>query len=129
MAIIDSAEISFDINNIAQIIWYGRALGIVGDNNPPSYTDRTSQSECVKNKLTTVSLTMNTASYDLALTGGNISIQNNNTFYGRTRLGQITLPEGHFSGDRVISGSLNFYRSEGAFRLLRTALNMMGLKS
>jgi hypothetical protein len=115
-AIVDSARISFSLNEIAQIEWSGRALSITEDNTPPASTDRTGTSTCLRNKLSTISLDIespNAASYTLALTGGQVLIENNNTFYGKQQLGKTTVPEGSYTGNRIISGDLNFYMKSG----------------
>jgi hypothetical protein len=112
-AVVDSAEISFDINSIAQIRWSGQALNITEDNTPPASTDRTTANNFLKNKLSTIALTMNSVGYILALTGGNINFSNNTIFYGRNILGKTTVPVGHYTGNRRISGSLAFYMKTG----------------
>lgn len=114
-AIIDSASINFDINQIAYIEWQGRALTSIRDSSPPSGAiDRTTADSCVKNRLSTITVQLGgTTSYTVALTGGSINFTNNNQFYGRTRLGKTTIPTGHYTGDRIISGDLNFYLKQG----------------
>jgi hypothetical protein len=112
-AVVDSADISFGINQIAEIVWNGRALDITEDNTPPSHTDRTGLTNCLKNKLSTIDVNMNGTGYNLALIGGGISINNNNVFYGRIKLGEIIVPTGHYTGNREIDGSLNFYLKTG----------------
>lgn len=112
-AIVDEATISFDINGIAEIQWSGRGLALVEDNTPPAATDRTGQTNYLKNKLSTITLSVNAVSYTLALTGGQIIIDNKVMFYGRNQLGKTTIPVGHYTGNRQISGSLNFYLRSG----------------
>lgn len=112
-AIVDEATISFDINGIAEIRWSGRGLALVEDNTPPAATDRTGQTNYLKNKLSTMILQANAVSYTLALTGGQIRIDNKVTFYGRVQLGKTTVPTGHFTGNREITGNLNFYLKSG----------------
>lgn len=112
-AIVDSATINFDINGISEIQWRGRALDVVVDGTPPPYTDRTTVTNYLKNKFSTISLNMNSVNYNLALTGGQITIENNNTFYGRNRIGKTTVPVGHYTGNRTITGVLNFYLKTG----------------
>jgi len=113
-AIVDSAKINFDINGIAEVQWSGRALSISPDNTPPAATDRTTADNYLKNRPSTITLTANSISYTLALTGGNINFNNNNQFYGRNQLGKTTTPQGHYTGNRKISGSLNFYLKDGS---------------
>ena len=114
-AVIDSATINFDINNLAEIQWQGRALAMVPDETPPIlFTDRTDAEPCIKTKLTTISVGLNTTNYNLALVGGSINISNNNIFYGRPKLGQTTIPEGHYTGNRAVRGSFNFYLKDNS---------------
>jgi len=112
-ATVDSATISFDINSIAEIQWQGRALAVTVDGTPPTSTDRTSAVGCLRNKLSTVTLNMNSVDYNLALTGGQITINNNNAYHGRSTLGTITAPVEHYTGNRTIQGNLNFYMKTG----------------
>ena len=112
-AIVDSATIQFDINGIAEISWSGRGLTLVEDNTVPTPTDRTGLTNYIKNRLSTISLTMNSVPYTLALTGGSININNNVQFYGRTELGKTTTYDGHYTGNRKVSGGLNFYMRSG----------------
>jgi len=113
-AVVDNANIRFDINGIAEIQWSGRALTMTADNVPPASTDRTAITNYLKNKYSTITLNVNATAYTLALTGGSININNNNKFYGRTELGKTTTPKGHYTGNRRISGTLNFYMKSGS---------------
>jgi hypothetical protein len=112
-AIVDSATINFDINGIAEIQWSGRALNLVEDNIPPTATDRTRLTNYIKNRPSTIALNMNSVDYTLALTGGTIRIDNSVRFYGRTIIGKTTVPVGHYTGDRRVSGDLKFYMRSG----------------
>ena len=49
------------------------------------------------------------ASYDLTLTGGNITITNNNTYITPEELGTVNVPIGHVTGTRTVSGSFTCY--------------------
>ena len=113
-AIVDSAEINFDINNIAEIKWSGRALSTTSDNNPPSSIDRGDEVGYLKNKLSTMSVTINTVSYTLILTGGSLTVNNNNSYYSRRQIGKVTAPAGSYTGHRVISGNVKSYFKSGA---------------
>jgi hypothetical protein len=108
-AVIDSATINFDINGIAEVQWKGSALDITSVTLPPAATDRTLETGYIKNRVSPISLTMDTVSYNLALTGGNIRFDNKNSYYGRTRLGETTVTTGHFTGNREVSGSIELY--------------------
>ena len=68
----------------------------------------------IRNRLT--SLTVNgsnttglNSSYDVTLTGGNITISNNITFITPEELGIVNVPVGHVTGTRSVSGSFNCY--------------------
>lgn len=53
-------------------------------------------------------------SYDVPVTGGSLSIENNITFLTPEELGKINSAIGHFTGTRSISGSLTCYLNTGA---------------
>src|SRR5210317_497451 len=111
-AIIDSATLNIDINGIASIAWEGRGLSITRDSTPPTATDRTTATDYIKNRLSTLSMYLGTV-YTVALTGGSIDINNNVEFYNRTQLGKTTAPQGHYTGNRNISGILSLYLKQG----------------
>lgn len=111
--IVDLATINFDINGIAEVQWSGRGLALVEDNVPPAFTDRTNQTNYIKNRLTTISLASNGVNYTLALTGGRINIDNKVQFYGRSQIGKTTVPVGHYTGNREVTGELDFYLKTG----------------
>jgi hypothetical protein len=59
--------------------------------------------------------------YDINITGGSISIQNNITYVTPETIGIVDKPIGSFSGSRSISGTLNMYldnKSNGSNQLL-----------
>ena len=112
-AIVDSATINFDINGITEVRWSGRGLLLSEDNVPPAFTDRTNQTNYIKNRLTVTSLLLDGNTYDLALTGGRVTIDNKVQFYGRSKIGKTTVPVGHYTGNREISGDLQVYLKSG----------------
>ena len=115
-AIIDEAVIDFDINGIASIKWEGRGLNLVADSFPPSgAVDRTSVTSYIKNRLSTISLSVNSGfiTYTVALTGGSIRFNNNCQFYNRQELGKTVIPVDHYTGNREITGNLQFYVKSG----------------
>lgn len=131
-AIVDNATINFNVNGIAEIQWSGRALSITEDNTPPASTDRSSITNFIKNRPSSITLNMNAISYTLALTGGSIRIDNKVQFHGRNRLGETTVPEGHYTGNREISGFLNFYMKSGtneSVDLFNTVLTNVSLNT
>ena len=52
------------------------------------------------------------ASYNLTLTGGNVTISNNITFITPEELGIVNVPIGHVTGTRNVSGSFTCYLTE-----------------
>lgn len=109
--VIDSANISLDLNNQLKIEWSGTAMSFSTESVslPGTFYDYTSLGNCIVNKLTTISLERNSVTYNLAITGGSIGINNNNVYYGRKKIGFTQEPVGHYTGQREISGNLGFY--------------------
>ena len=81
----------------------------------------TDTSNFIRNRLTTLTVTPTSqdpdsdgtdelqASYNLTLTGGNISISNNISFITPEELGIVNIPIGHVTGGRAVSGSFTCY--------------------
>ena len=88
-----------------------------------NYVDTTGPDDAdyLRNKLSTLTLStleqgsgsasggLDAKSYDIAITGGSITIANNITYVTPETLGVIDKPIGSFSGARQISGSLTMY--------------------
>ena len=88
-----------------------------------SYVDTTSTSDAdyLRNKLSQLTLAvteqgggsagggLDTRTYDIAITGGSLTIANNITYLTPETLGVIDKPIGSFSGSRQISGTLTCY--------------------
>ena len=88
-----------------------------------NYVDATGPDDAdyLRNKLSTLTLAtleqgggassggLDAKSYDIAITGGSITIANNITYVTPETLGVIDKPIGSFSGARQISGSLTMY--------------------
>ena len=73
-------------------------------------------SNFIRNRLTTLNVDgSNTtgllSSYDVTLTGGNVTISNNITFITPEELGIVNIPTGHVTGTRSVSGSFTCYLS------------------
>jgi len=100
-----------------------------------NYVDITGPDDAdyLRNKLSTLSLVvteqgggadaggLSAKTYDIAITGGSITIANNITYLTPETLGQVDKPIGSFSGARQISGSLTCYldtKSNGSNQLL-----------
>lgn len=111
----NSASIDFDIDGIATINWSGFGKIITEDTAPTATITEalTSTSNFIRNRLTslvaTSSLSGTAVTYDLVLTGGNISFENNITFLTPETLGVVNQPLGHVTGTRAISGNFTCY--------------------
>ena len=118
--VVNSAAIDFDIDGIATINWSGMGKIITESGaDKPTPTKlisegTTTTSNFIRNRLT--SLTAATggsglfnASYDLVLTGGNITMENNITFLTPETLGVVNQPLGNVTGTRSISGNFTCY--------------------
>ena len=122
-AVANSLSIDFDIDGIATASWSGFATDIedLNENSPatPSnlanaITDGTTGTEnFIRNRISTVDLVRDDASpndtYNLVLTGGNFSIENNITFLTPEELGVVNKPLANITGARTITGSLTCY--------------------
>jgi len=74
----------------------------------------TDTSNFIRNRLTTLavdgsSTTGLQSSYDLTLTGGNVTISNNITYIVPEEIGLVNIPVGHVTGTRSVSGSFTCY--------------------
>jgi hypothetical protein len=88
------------------------------DGTPGYLAAPTGVQACIRNKLSTVTLvgksgTAYANTYDIALTGGTLSIANNITFLTPEALGVVNNPCGHFTGQRVVSGNMTAYLKTG----------------
>ena len=152
---VNSAEVDFSIDGIAQISWSGNATTIdqvsTAIEDPSKYaieafdadgsgTTHASGSvdtyaenynfadnvgpadaDYLRNKLSSLYLDadvqgggkssggLDDKTYDINITGGSISIQNNITYVTPETIGIVDKPIGSFTGSRSISGSLNMY--------------------
>jgi len=163
---VNTAEIDFSIDGIAQITWSGNATTIdqvagssgedpskylifntteeaatigtsAGYVETVNYIDTTAPSDAdyIRNKLSTLTLThtknsssvlevgatASTTTYDINITGGSITVENNVTYVTPETLGIVDKPIGSFTGSRAISGSMTMYldtKSSGSNQLL-----------
>jgi len=162
---INTAEIDFSIDGIAQITWSGNATTIdqvstamddpskygIGDTTSNgsgwtsgstdtyaegyNFVDTTGPSDAdyLRNKLSTLYLDadaqgggtssggLDDRTYDINITGGSITVENNVTYVTPETIGVVDKPIGSFTGARTISGSLTMYldtKSNGSNQLL-----------
>ena len=112
----NEASIDFDIDGIATINWsgFGKIITEEAAFDASGALDRsiTSTSNFIRNRLTSLALQNNATggtTYNLVLTGGNITFTNNITFLTPETLCTINQPLGHVTGTRSISGSFTCY--------------------
>ncbi|HEY9705416.1 MAG TPA: hypothetical protein V6C58_23465 [Allocoleopsis sp.] len=133
---LNQASIDFNLEGIAQVNWsgFGTALRKLTTNvtystdaNPVltggmtgTITGKTDSAngKFITNKLSTIALTskiggVGGTSYNLALTGGNITINNNINYITPASLGVVNLPIGYFTGTRSITGNVTAYLRTG----------------
>lgn len=138
---LNQATIDFGLDGIATIAWTGQATemkqistdltatngAFAGANITGTYKSKVTDAKYLTNKLSTVTLKAVNAlkdsagtakvpagqEYAVALTGGNITINNNITYITPSNLGTVNLPIAYFTGTRAISGSLNAYLKTG----------------
>ena len=119
---VNEASLDFDIDGIATINWSGMGTIITEDTAPTAtvYEAVTSTSNFIRNRLTSLTVTAAdtvtypgtgdpAGTYDLVLTGGNITISNNMTFLTPETLGIVNQPLGHVTGTRSVSGNFTCY--------------------
>ena len=86
------------------------------------YESTTATDNFIRNRLTQLTViptagtsyigSLESAGYDITLTGGNITMSNNVTFITPEEIGLVNTPIGHVTGTRSVSGSMNCYLSK-----------------
>ena len=132
-AVCNSATINFDVEGIATIEWSGMAATI---DNITAFTAATGANSAnaaineggtsadtenfIRNRLTAMSVAPKTSgtsagvsgmqtSYDLTVTGGSITIENNISYLTPEELGVVNKPIEHVTGVRNVGGSFTCY--------------------
>jgi hypothetical protein len=132
-AVVNSATINFDVEGIATIEWSGMAATIDGITAFTAATGANSANaaineggtsadteDFIRNRLTAMSVAPKTSgtsagvsgmqtSYDLTLTGGSITIENNVSYLTPEELGVVNKPIEHVTGVRNVGGSFTCY--------------------
>lgn len=128
--VVDTATIDFGIDAIASIAWGGKGMSIrevtaILDASANSiklsgaagtYLPKNTTAPYIANKLSTMTLTNSSgsASYNVALTGGSLSIANNVTYLTPANLGTLNIPCTYFTGTRAITSSVTAYLKTGS---------------
>ena len=117
--VVNEVSIDFDIDGIATANWSGFGQIITEESSMPTATiyEGTAAADTnnfIRNRLTDLTVTATAdgdiqTSYNLTLTGGNITIGNNITFLTPETLGIVNQPLGHVTGTRNVSGNFTCY--------------------
>lgn len=114
----NSASIDFDIDGIAMINWsgFGKIISeeATFDASGAIDTGVSSTANYIRNRLTSLTATPTSTlnsgtAYNLTLTGGNITFENNITYLTPETLCEVNQPLGHVTGTRSISGNFSCY--------------------
>jgi len=119
-SVVSSISVDFDIDGIATIAWSGSAKDLVniGTTVPaalstPIITGLTDTTNFIRNRISTLSLVRTDVSpadvYNIVITGGNVTFENNITYLTPEELGVVNKPLANITGARSISGSLTCY--------------------
>lgn len=113
---VNEASLDFDIDGIATINWSGMGTIITEDTAPTRTvyegTGASDTGNFIRNRLTTLVVSSSVPSsvtYDVVLTGGNVTVSNNMTFLTPETLGVVNQPLGHVTGTRSVSGNFTCY--------------------
>ena len=129
-AVCNSATINFDVDGIATVEWSGMAATISSATSAAGAARTVSEGgtsadteNFIRNRLTAMTIapvdggasevTPFNTSYDLTLTGGSISIENNISYLTPEELGVVNKPIEHVTGVRNIGGSFTCYLATG----------------
>lgn len=130
---LESATIDFGLDAISMIAWAGKgailrqvsgltatvgASVTFGGGLTGTAKGKNTTAPYIANKLSTLTVISGIggtgATYNVALTGGSLTIANNLTYLTPANLGVVNKPVTYFTGTRAISGSINAYLRAGA---------------
>lgn len=120
---INQAEVNVDIEDIGRVTWSGNGNQLIPLDRQPFDPDEigiddetymTLQSSYIKNKLTILKIKdMDThKSYDIPITGGTFTINNNITYLTPNVMSRVNIPIGSFTGAFELTGSLTAYLND-----------------
>ena len=122
-SVLNEVSVDFDLEGIATLNWSGMADIIEEAFSAPAatiYEGITSTNNFIRNKISTLALVSSATAvpashtYDITLTGGNITMTNNITFLTPEEIGTVNKPIGHVTGTRSITGSFTCYLNTAA---------------
>jgi len=131
---VNEAAIPLDISDIGMTNWSGQGTKItqieeptfmsaigaeydIGGSSTDSYVAIPTDKSYILNKLTTVTMQSDAggsqAFYNIALTGGTITIANNISYVTPSTLAEVDTPVGSFTGSFSVSGNMDSYLRGG----------------
>ncbi len=130
---LDSATVDFGLDAIAMVAWAGKGsilrqlAGLTattgttvtfGGGLAGTAKGKDTTAPFIANKLSTLTLKKEIdgtgATFNVAITGGSLTIANNLTYLTPANLGVVNKPFTYFTGTRAISGSVNAYLRAGS---------------
>jgi hypothetical protein len=130
---LDSATVDFGLDAIAMVAWAGKGsilrqiAGLTattgttvtfGGGLTGTARGKNTTAPFIANKLSTLSLRKEIdgtgSAFNIAITGGSLTIANNLTYLTPANLGVVNRPFTYFTGTRAVSGTLNCYLRAGA---------------
>lgn len=137
---INQAEVNVDIEDIGRVTWSGNGTQIVPLDDAPfdvatiGMTDAlylTLQNSYIKNKLTILKLRDmdSNKEYNIPITGGSFTINNNVTYLTPNIMSRVNIPIGSFTGTFELTGSLTAYLNDNPLGSLELYKDLVeGLK-
>jgi hypothetical protein len=120
---LNQATIDFGLDAISMIAWTGFGTAVkraatLTTANLSSATAYSTAANYITNKLSSTTLISNIGgaggtTYNVPLTGGSITINNNINYVTPSNLGVVNTPIGYYTGTRSITGSINAYLKTG----------------
>jgi hypothetical protein len=115
--VVNSVTIDFDIEGIATAQWSGFSRKVERSTtlslSNTITTGLTDTTNFIRNRISTISLgktsSPSQASYNIVLTGGSFTVENNISYLIPEQLGTVNKPIANITGSRSISGSLTCY--------------------
>lgn len=136
--VLTQATVDFGLDGIASIQWTGQAASVKQadntfgggsgnnfGNSAGSYLAKTTTAGFIANKLSTLSLVKGGTTYNIPITGGSLTINNNVTYLTPANLGIVNAPITYFTGTRSITGTINAYLRTGGSTDTGTLLKTM----
>lgn len=119
-ASINEVSITFDIDGIASLAWsgMGRQMQEMAsfDASSAIVLGIDSTSNFIRNRITQIAITSSVSgsskTYDVTLTGGSITINNNLSYLTPEVMGRVNQPLGHVTGARTVNGNFTAYLDE-----------------